>query len=300
MKKLSVVASVYNCEKTIERMLNSVKWADEIIIVDNNSTDGTYKILGKYATKIFKKSNNLMLNTNKNFGFDKATGDYILNLDSDEEIPPDLSSEIIELLKNDPISDGYWIPRKNIIFGKWIQYGIWWPDKQLRLFKNGSGKFPCKHIHEYLQISGTTSTLEIPFIHHNYETIDQYLYKLGNIYTDNEAANLINSGYIPCWQDAIRFPLSDFLKLYFAQKGYKDGLHGLVLAILQSFYSFIVFVKLWEKKSFFQNDIPLPEISREFVNGGKEVLYWQATALSEEAKSPITKFYYKVKRRLKV
>src|SRR3989344_3655909 len=151
--KISVVISAYNEEAMIEDCLKSVKdLADEIIFVDNTSTDKTVEITKKYTKKIFVRENDpVMLNRNKNFGFTKATGDWILSLDADERLTPELSAEIRNSIRAHQFV-AYEIPRKNIIFGKWIQHSIWWPDYNLRLFRRGKGKFPEKHVHEKLVV----------------------------------------------------------------------------------------------------------------------------------------------------
>lgn len=317
MQTLSVVVSVRNDEQKIERALRSVLWAREIIVVNNSSTDKTGEIVKKYATKIFNRPNNLMLNINKNFGFSKATSDWILSLDSDEEIPELLSEEIREILsqkhligqknkhtKNGknytPINNGisgYWIPRKNIIFGKWIRHGLWWPDKQLRLFQRGKGKFPCKHVHEYLDVEGKTAHLSEPFIHYNYDSISQYLYKMDTFYTESEVEKLISADYQFSWYDAVRFPISDFIKIYFAQEGYKDGLHGLVLSLLQAFYSFIVFAKLWQRSGFQERDIPLDTVVKELQNSKREISYWVLSSRIKQAPRLLHRLFLKIKRR---
>jgi len=280
--------------------LESVKdIADEIIIVDNTSSDNTVSIAKKYTKHVFIRPNNPMLNVNKNFGFTKATGDWILNLDSDERITSELAKEIKEKIENTDIV-GYWIPRKNIIFGKWIQNSIWWPDYHMRLFRNGKGTFKEVHVHELLEVKGPKERLENPMIHENYQTISQYLYKLDKIYTTNEAENLFKTGKKIVWIDAIRFPVEDFLKTFFAQKGYRDGLHGLVLSILQAFYAEIVFAKLWEKQGFEEyNDRNfLGKVKQEFEKVGKEINYWLLTGFMNETKSPIRKVGLKIKRKL--
>ncbi|MBL7159439.1 glycosyltransferase family 2 protein, partial [Candidatus Microgenomates bacterium] len=163
MIKITVVISAYNEEKNIKECLESVRQlADEIILIDNTSTDKTVEIASSMGqkVKIFIRPNNLMLNINKNFGFSKAVNEWILNLDADERVSKSLKHEIIKTLKQKNRVIGYWTPRKNIIFGKWIKHGIWWPDHQLRLFKKNKGGFPCKHIHEYLKVEGKTARLE--------------------------------------------------------------------------------------------------------------------------------------------
>lgn len=295
METISVCLSVRNEEAKIKRSLASFQWADEIIVVDNESTDETTKIARQYGAKVIRGKNNLMLNVNKNFGFTKAKSDWILCLDGDEVIPPELAKEIREA--KDKQVDGYWIPRKNILFGKWIQHGPWWPDKQLRLFRRGRGAFPCKHVHEYLSVDGPTAELSSPMMHYNYETVSQFIRKMDEIYTGSEVDNHIAAGYTLAWHDAIRFPVSDFVKTYFAQKGYKDGLHGLVLSILQAFYSFIVFAKLWEREKFGDRDIPLAAVQKEVIRTHKELTYWLITTAMNETDSIPKKFWYRLIRK---
>lgn len=304
--RLSIVISTRNRAQSLARVMKSVKGlADEFVVVDNDSMDETQTIAKQFGAKFFRKTNNKMLNVNKNYGFSKATGDWILCLDDDEEIPPKLAIEIKEILRNPQFvnrdSDivGYWIPRKNIIFGKWITHGIWWPDKQLRLFRNGTGKYPAQHVHEYVTVEGKTETLVTPYIHYNYDTVSQYLQKMQEIYTENEVQKYIALGYRVRWQDAVRFPLSDFLKLYFAQSGYKDGLHGLVLAMLQSFYSFIIFVKLWEREKFREVDIPLQAIVDEMNRSQKETVYWVRSAAINDTPNPLKKIWQRFLRKVR-
>lgn len=302
METISVVISAYNEETKIKRCLNSLKWADEIIFVDNGSTDKTVAIAKQFTSKIVYQPNSLMLNINKNYGFSKATGDWILSLDADEEITQELAAEIRSNIKqtkpsNTPEAAGYWIPRKNIIFGKWIQHGLWWPDKQLRIFRRGRGKFPCKHVHEYLAVDGPTEDLTSPYIHYNYETVSQFIRKMDTLYTESEMQNLLATNYHLSWYDAIRFPVSDFVKIYFAQEGYKDGLHGLVLSMFQSFYSFVVFAKLWEKEKFTERDVPLSSVCSEIARSHQEISYWSLTARMKDTPRSVKKLWYKLLRR---
>ncbi|MCJ7826177.1 glycosyltransferase family 2 protein, partial [Patescibacteria group bacterium] len=290
----------YNEEKKLGTCLSSVaNLADEIIVIDNSSPDGTAKTAKSFKATVYKRENNLMLNINKNYGFEKATGEWILNLDTDEEVTEELKEEIKAILNLDlsQAKKGYWIPRKNIIFGKWIQYGLWWPDKQLRLFQRGKGKFACKHIHEYIEVDGEMGELKAPYIHHNYDSISQYLSKLER-YTTNESMALKEAKYQLSWYDAIRFPLSDFIKLFFAQSGYKDGLHGLVLSLFQAFYSFVVFTKLWEMEQFPQKSVAFSAISKELKKEGRDFSYWMTTAEIKESHRFLDTFILKIRRRI--
>lgn len=294
---LSVVISAYNEEKLIGRCLQSVrKLADEIIVVDNESQDATIEIAKKFTTNIFSAPNVLMLNINKNLGFSKANSDWILNLDADEEVTPALAKEILSVIRSNPSQNGFWLKRKNYSFGKWIQHGLWWPDRQIRLFRRGLGQFPCVHIHEYIKVDGEVGELTEPYIHYNYETVHQYLTKIDRT-SSSEAITLSELNYQLMWYDAIRFPVSDFIKIYFAQGGYKDGLHGLVLSLFQAFYSFCTFAKYWEINKFKERDITLKEISSELRKRKKEIQYWILTSKLNQS-SPITKIFLRIKRKL--
>lgn len=294
---LSVVVSAYNEEKTLERCLESVKgFADEIIVVDNSSSDDTAMIAKKYTKKVFTQKNQLMLNINKNFGFSKATSDWILNLDADEVVPDALRLEIKKLIARNPEENGFWIKRKNFSFGKWIQHGLWWPDKQIRLFRRVHGKFPCVHIHEYIAVDGSVGNLDEPYIHYNYESISQYLAKIDRAST-SEAITLTENKYQLSWFDAIRFPISDFIKIYFAEGGYKDGLHGLVLSMFQAFYSFTTFAKKWEMDKFEEREVQLSAVSDELKERGKEISYWTLTASMKDSKNIVANIIKKIKRK---
>ncbi len=293
---LSVVISAYNEELALGRCLTSVSFADEIIVVDNTSLDQTIKVAKKFTQHIFSRPNQLMLNVNKNYGFAKAKSDWILNLDADEQVTPELAKEIIEKINSRSSEDGFWIKRKNFSFGKWIQHGLWWPDKQVRLFRRGKGLFPCVHIHEYIKIDGLVGELKEPYLHYNYESVHQYLTKIDRAST-SEAISLQDMKYQLSWYDAFRFPFSDFLKVYFAQKGFKDGLHGLVLALFQAFYSFCVFAKAWEMQKFPQRDVGPKAIEEEMQLRAKEARYWILTMMIEETKNVFTQIIRKVQRK---
>jgi len=250
--KISVVISAFNEEKNIKACLESIKWADEIIVVDNSSSDKTVVLAKKYTAKIYRRPNYQMLNINKNYGFEKAEGEWLLNLDADERVNDKLKEEIREVTKQPQKVVAFQMPRKNIIFGQWIKHGIWWPDYQIRLFKKGKAKFACKHVHEKLEVAGEVGQLKNPLIHHNYYSISQFVRKMNEIYTENEAENYLKAKKKIYWYDAIRMPVNDFIANFFARESYKDGLHGLVLSLLQAFYAFLVFAKLWERQKFWQ------------------------------------------------
>lgn len=276
MGKLSVVISACNEEKKIEECLESVKWADEVIIVDNSSIDKTAAIAKKYTKHVYKRPNNPMLNINKNFGFSKASKEWILSLDADERVSLELKQEIESVIASQNEAQGYWIPRKNIIFGKWIEHTGWYPDHQLRLFKKGKGKFPEVHVHEMIKVEGSKEYLLGNIIHHNFETVSQFLRKHIEIYAPNEAEVLLRSGYEFSFRDVFRHPTKEFLSRFFAREGYKDGFHGLMLSLLMAFYHFIIFTYIWEKKGFmeYKEGSILAMLANEYKEICKEISYW--------------------------
>lgn len=300
--KLSVVLSVFNEEKLLKECLESVTFADEIIVVDNSSTDKTKEIAQKYTSKVFTQPNDPQkIDLQKNTGFEKASGEWILSLDADERVSEELQKEIRQTIeKNEKEVSGYWIPRDNVIFGKVIKHGLWTDDYQLRLFRKGTGRFEKATVHKPLTLIGQSEKLTRPLLHINYTSVDQYLQKMIFIYTENEAQRKVDDGEVFSWKNALLWPGRDFIKTFLAQKGYKDGIHGLVLSLLQAFYTFIVFVKVWEKQGF-----PSPSLSGFFEEVislfkllVKEGTYWIYTEKGTQVSSQVKKNVYKVLRKL--
>ena len=299
MGKISVVITSYNSQEKIENCLKSVSFADEIIVVDGSSIDKTLEIAKKYRSKIFVRPNNPMLNVNKNFGFSKAKGDWIFSLDTDERITPELAKEIKEKIGNSV--NGYWIPRKNIIFGKWIEHTGWYPDYQLRFFRNGKGKYEEEHVHEMIKVDGKIGNLNGHILHYNYDNVLQFIQKTGIVYAPNEADQLLKKGYIFDWRDSIRFPLKEFLSRFFAREGYKDGFHGLVLSMLMAFYHLVVFAYIWEKQKFRTVEGPkfLDETEKEFLKSSKELSFWFGKEKIKFVRNPLLRLLRKIIRRVK-
>ncbi|CAN5181372.1 glycosyltransferase family 2 protein [soil metagenome] len=296
---LSAVISTFNSASVVKDCLESLSFADEIVVVDHNSTDDTVKIVRKYTKHVYSQPNNpLQIDIQKNYGFSKAKGNWILSIDADERVDPELANEIKEAIVSTMGFTAYKMPRKNIIFGKWIEHSIWWPDFQLRLFMKGKGSYEESKVHQDLKVNGTIGELKSPLLHENYQSISQYLSKMDQ-YTENEANALmkLNSHFI--WVDAVRMPARDFLKTFFLQEGYKDGFHGLVLSILQGFYMFLVVTKVWEKQGFREENSPhfLKDLASESEQLFQELSYWITTAVINSTSNPLRTLSKRVKRK---
>ena len=301
MNKISVCLATFNEEENLKDCLESVKWAEEIVLVDGQSTDKTVALAKKYTNKIIIRKNPLMFHLNKQKAFAAATQDWILYLDADERVSEKLKKEILAAVKKKSYQ-GFWLPRKNIIFGQWIKHSLWWPDYQLRLFRRGKAFLPCQSVHEQPKLTGKAGYLKSPLIHQSYQTVTQYVERLNNLYTENDLRVFLREKKKIHWYDALRFPAEDFLATFFARKGYRDGLHGLVLSLLQAFSSFITFAKLWEKQGFkeIKQENFLEKINRELTKLGKNFGYWFLTARIEEEKTGWKKLILKIKRRFKM
>lgn len=224
--------------------------------------------------------------------------EYILFLDPDEVINEKLGTLLVSYIgKTNFIK----IPRKNIIFQKWIQHSRWWPDYQIRFFKKSAVTWPTL-IHKQPQTTGDGITLEAieanAIEHFNYVSIDEYMMKALR-YAKSEAHELTQSKQPYMLKTAVTKSLSEFISRYFAEDGYKDGMHGFVLAILQLFYSYLVYFYYWEEKKY--NQIPQQEIVDSaytfFKNGLYETHYWhnkkQITSGIKKIKGRITNLFLK-------
>ena len=297
--KVSVVITAFNEEEKIEECLKSVsEIAKEIIVVDNSSTDQTLKIALKYTDKTFSQKNDtLNIDAQKNFGFQKASDGWILSLDADERITEELGKEILGLKEVEEIN-GYSLPRKNMIFGKWIENTGWYPDYHVRLFRKNKGRFSEGKVHEEIQLDGNIKELINPILHINYDSIQEFLQKMIFSYTITEASSKVKNGYKYSPSDFFKMPISEFMKRYFAQDGYKDGMHGLVLSTLMAFYHFIIFLRLWEANKYPETKNTAIILSSGKTMMKKELSYWIIHTKIKNEKNLLKKFGLKVRRKV--
>ena len=251
MATLSVVIAAKNEEDNIGKCLESVKWVDEIIIVDDMSTDRTLEIYRQYTDKIFLNDSQGSFHKNKNLGIEKTTGDWIFSLDADEIISPELAEEIKQAIKN-PGNIGYYISRKNYFLGRWVKGCGWWPNWIIRLFKKGITRWPLGvHDTPTIKQKDKVGYLRNPLIHHTYQSLNQYFEKF-NLYTTNLSQQE--------WERGARINKKNFLsyfffksifyffRKYFLLREYKDGFRGFFISFSSALVIFTAYAKLWEKQ----------------------------------------------------
>lgn len=279
--KISIALLVINEENNIIRCLESVKWADEIIVtIDSKTTDNTEKLAKKYTNKIYTLEHQDNFHINKQKTLEYCTGDWILQMDADEAVSPALQEEIKKVLtmttneleeyekhinkllarhqisvenRDGKIGDGegeytaFFIPRLNFFLGRFLKRGGVYPDGVIRLIKNGKASFPAKSVHEQINIKGRVGWLNNNLLHYADVSFKNYIYRF-NRYTDLEATT-IKGGFIT---NFIIQPLFNkyqgFLYIYFRHLGFLDGLPGFVWALFSSLHFPVAYLKSVEKK----------------------------------------------------
>jgi glycosyltransferase involved in cell wall biosynthesis len=286
--RVSVVINTLNEEKNLPTALASVEkffadlpgQAGEIVVVDMHSEDATVEIAKKAGAKVFTHNREGYVEPARNFAINKASGDWILILDADEKISSSLSKKLKKIINN---SDAQYfrLPRKNIIFGKWIKYSGWWPDYNIRFFKKGYVEWN-EIIHSVPITKGKGADLEAnkenAIIHNHYETIEQYVNRL-NRYTTYHAKNINKRGYVFKWRHLITKPSDEFLSRYFGERGHKDGVHGLALSLLQAFSELVLYLKLWQLGGFQRQTVETGKVIGELKSAQKNANYWYANTL---------------------
>ena len=246
MKRLSVCIITSAEEERIRECLESVAWADEIVVVDAESTDKTATIAREFTDRIIIRPWGGFA-AQKNFALDQATGDWILSLDADERVTAELRAAIEGVLGADGPAAGYAVPRRNIFWGRWVRHGTLYPDWQLRLFKRGAGRFVEHQVHESVRVSGPTARLaDAPLLHVSYRDLSDFVTR-SNRYASLGAEQWIASGRGVSAADIVLRPLGRFLSMYVLHAGFRDGWRGFFLAVLYAQYVFLRSMKVWER-----------------------------------------------------
>jgi glycosyltransferase involved in cell wall biosynthesis len=245
MHRLSVVVVTLNEERNIVDCLRSAPFADEIVVLDSRSEDRTVELARDFTDKVY-------LTDFEGYGklkreaVEKATGDWILSIDADERVTPDLAEEILAAVRADDGCAGYLIPRKTQFLGRWMVHGGWYPGHVLRLFRRDVGEFTDSLVHEYVSIRGRVGRLRSDLLHFSDPDLRHYLRKLDK-FTSLSADELLQAGRKVGLLDLTLRPLFTFLKMYVLRRGFLDGIHGLILGLLSSVHVLVKYAKLWDR-----------------------------------------------------
>jgi glycosyltransferase involved in cell wall biosynthesis len=262
--RVSVIVLTLNEERNIARCLGSVRWADEVVVVDSFSADRTVEIARAHGAAVIAHEYDTDLRQ-RSRGFGAATGEWILVLDADEEISPGLAAEIRQAVgaadgDDDPDGpDGYEVPILMNFRGRWIRHGGWYPGYTLRLFRRDKVRTEDAAVHGGYAVPGARGRFRHPIHHYSYDSISHYLGKM-NDYTSLQVANLLRSrpGYSPGPAKLVFSPVSHFVRNYLTRRGYRDGAEGFLLAALDSIYALALYAKLWEYRTFAGGGEPPP------------------------------------------
>ena len=242
--KVSVIVTTYNEEANIAGCLESVQWADEVLLVDSYSTDRTLEIASGYDVKVLQREY-FGSAAQKNWSIDRVSHEWVLIIDADERVPPPLAAEILRTLAAPQQVNGFYIRRENIFIDKVVRHSGWSTDKVVRLFRRGKGRYPNRRVHADLEIDGPVPVLRNPFTHFTFRSFEQYFPKFLN-YAEWGAAQAFRDGRKSGLAEIAGRPLWRFLRTYVLQLGFLDGRHGLVLCLLQAFGVFLKYARLWE------------------------------------------------------
>jgi glycosyltransferase involved in cell wall biosynthesis len=245
MAKLSVTVITLNEEKNIGECLESVKWADEILVVDSNSSDKTVDTARQFGAKVISNPWPGHIQQ-KNFAVDHASGEWILSLDADERVSEELKCEIQNLMcSRIEEYSGYRMPRKNFYLGKWILHSGWYPDYKIRLFRKDAGRWSGINPHDSVTVDGKVGILRGDILHYSYKDVTHNLKTIDNFSTIG-SGELFRKGRVATAFDLAIRPVVVFFKKYIVKLGFLDGWQGFIIAGLTSYSVFCKYVKLWE------------------------------------------------------
>lgn len=242
--RLSVILITKNEEKNVTRCLESVKWADEIIVLDSGSTDQTIAICQQYTPHVFQ-TDWPGFGKQKNRALAKATGEWVLSLDADEFLSSPLIQKIQDIIKSPLAADAYKIKRITQFCGKYLYYGDWQSDFPIRLFKREKAIFKDVSVHESLLVEGTVAKITEVMWHHSFLSLEAILQKM-NIYSTLSAENLYHQGRKSSITKAVLKGLWTFVRGYFLRLGFLDGKYGFLLALINAEGCFYKYLKLWQ------------------------------------------------------
>lgn len=246
MTPVTVTIITLNEAGHIRACLDAVRWADERLVVDSGSTDGTPDLARAAGARVIERDWP-GYSQQKNFAAAQAAHDWILSVDADERVTPELAAEIRELMQRGPDAAGYRMPRVTWHLGRWIRSTDWYPDRQLRLYDRRRATWPARRVHESVTADGSVVDLKQELQHFAYRDISHHLQTMDR-YTTLAAEEMHAAGRGAGLFDLTIHPWAAFMRNYFLRGGIKDGLPGFIISTTNAYYVFLKFAKLWARR----------------------------------------------------
>jgi (heptosyl)LPS beta-1,4-glucosyltransferase len=247
--RISAAIIVRNEEENVAAVCETVAWADEIVIVDSDSTDRTAEIARRHTDKVFNREFRGYKDKHE-FADSQTTGDWIFWIDADERVTPELRESIEKLREADPatLPDGFRIARRTFYLGRWIKHSGWYPDYQMRLYRKAASYWAGVAPHEVAHVKGRVETLPGEFLHYTKRDLSDH-HRVLDSYTTLAAEYLHKQGKRVRAVDLLILPVAAFVRTYVLKQGFRDGAQGLIIAMFTAYSVFLKYAKVWERES---------------------------------------------------
>jgi glycosyltransferase involved in cell wall biosynthesis len=242
--RLSVIVITMNEEAAIARCLDSVRWADEVVVVDSGSSDRTVEICRGFGAKVEVMADWPGFGPQKNRALAKASGDWVLSIDADEWVAPELRDEIRAVILRPDAEPAYALPRLSSFCGRYMRHSGWWPDRVVRLFRRGAARFSDHLVHEQLEVNGTVGCLRQALMHESFTSFEEVIEKMDR-YSSAGARMMVEGGRDGSLSSAISHGLWTFVRTYLLRLGFLDGREGLMLAVSNAEGTYYRYLKAW-------------------------------------------------------
>lgn len=244
-QQVSAVVITRDEEARLRACLETLAWADEIVVVDAESRDATVRIAREFTDRVLVRPWPGFA-AQKNFGLAQARGDWVLSVDADEQVSGELAAEVRRVVGGATRHAGYAVSRRNLFLGAWIRHGGLYPDWQLRLFRRGAGRFRDRAVHESVEVQGSVGRLGGALVHRSYDSVADFVER-AHRYSSLAAEEWVRQGRPVRASDLVLRPAARFASMYVAHRGFLDGWRGLLLAQLYAYYVLMRTAKAWER-----------------------------------------------------
>lgn len=242
---ISAIVLTHNSSDTIRTLIERLRFADEVIVIDDNSTDDTVRLAKKSGASVINRAVAEDFSAQRNAGLARAKGPWVLFVDADEMVTKDLADEIRKAVERIDVN-GFFLKRQDTMWGKVLRYGETDNVRLMRLGRKGKGLW-ARPVHEVWNITGVVGTLEHPLIHNPHPNVTEFLADINRYSTIN--ANFLASQRVPVfWWHIVIYPVGKFVQNYVVRQGFRDGMPGMIMAMMMSFHSFLTRAKLWQRR----------------------------------------------------